>query len=98
VENLKEAPQNEARKQDTLLDSNNLAAQSARSACRRTVEAMTSDERERIKRCIAWFLCPEPSALQAEILYSILDALEHAHLAELDGRIHNYETDEKSNI
>ena len=57
---------------------------------------MTSAERERIKRCISWFLCPDPGALRAGVLYSMMDALEDAHLAELVGMIHINETDEKT--
>ena len=59
-------------------------------------KSMTSDERERIKRCIATFLCGSPGALRAEVVYSMMDALEDDHLADLDGMIHIYETDEKT--
>jgi hypothetical protein len=57
---------------------------------------MNSDERERIKRCIGWFFCCDPGALRAGVLYSMMDALEDAHLAELVGMIHINETDEKT--
>ena len=61
-------------------------------------EGMTSDERARIKRCIATFLCGSPGVVQAEVAYSMMDALEDDHLKELDGMIHIYETDEKTEI
>jgi len=57
---------------------------------------MTSDERARIKRCIATFLCGSPGVVQAEVAYSMMDALEDDHLKELDDMIHIYETDEKT--
>ncbi len=59
---------------------------------------MTSDERARIKRCIARFLCGEMGALRCEVVYSMMDALEDDHLTELDRMIHIYETDEKTDI
>lgn len=55
---------------------------------------MTADERGRIKRCIAWFLCGEMGALRSEVVYSMMDALEDDHLAKLDGMIHIYEPEE----
>jgi hypothetical protein len=58
---------------------------------------MNADKRERIKRCIAGFLCGCPSVLQAEVAYSIMDALEDGHLTELDGMIHIYETENADN-
>ena len=57
---------------------------------------MTSDERARIKQCIAWFLCGEMGALRSEVVYSMMAALQGDHLTELDRRIHIYETDEKT--
>ena len=57
---------------------------------------MTSEERAQIKRCIATFLCGSPGVIQAEVVYRMMDALDDAHLSELDGMIHIYETDEKT--
>jgi hypothetical protein len=57
---------------------------------------MTSEERERVKRCVAAFLCGAPSPWQAEILDSMMDAVKDDHLAELDGMLH--ETDEKTDV
>jgi hypothetical protein len=55
---------------------------------------MTSDERARIKQCIAWFLCGEMGALRAEVLYSMLNVLQDDHLMELDRMIHIYEPED----
>jgi hypothetical protein len=55
---------------------------------------MTSDERARIKQCIAWFLCAEMGALRAEVLYSMMDALQDDHLTQLDRMIHIYEAED----
>jgi hypothetical protein len=49
---------------------------------------MTPDERKRVKRCVAAFLCGDPSPWQAEILDSMIDAMKDDHLAELDGMVH----------
>lgn len=57
---------------------------------------MTSDERERVKRCIAAFVCGDPGPWQAEVLYSMMDALDDDHLAELDGMVH--EPDEETDV
>jgi hypothetical protein len=46
---------------------------------------LTAAGRERIKRCVAHFLIgSDPDASQAEVTYSILDALSADHLAEPD--------------
>ena len=57
---------------------------------------MTSDERARIKQCIAWFLCGEVGALPSEVVYSMMAALQDDHLTELDRTTHIYETDERT--
>jgi hypothetical protein len=54
---------------------------------------LAAEDRERIKRCVAHFLIgPDPSAMQAEVAYSILDALSDLHLAELDVMVHDYKS------
>jgi hypothetical protein len=57
---------------------------------------MTSEERERVKRCVAAFLCGDPSPCQAEILDSMINAMKDDHLVELDRMLR--ETDEKSDV
>ena len=59
---------------------------------------MTSGERDRIKRCIAWFLCGEMGALRSAVVYSMMDALQDLHLTELDRMIHIYETEESDRL
>jgi hypothetical protein len=55
---------------------------------------MTSDERDRIKRCIAWFLFGEMGDLRYEVVYSMMDALQDDHLTKLDRMIHIYGAEE----
>jgi hypothetical protein len=59
---------------------------------------MTSDERARIKQCIAWFLCGEMGELRCKVVHSMMDALEDDHLTELDRMIHIYETEESDGL
>jgi hypothetical protein len=59
---------------------------------------LTAEERERVKRCVAHFLIgPVPGAIQADVAYSILDALGDDHLVELDVMVHAYEVDTSVN-
>lgn len=54
---------------------------------------LATEDRERIKRCVAHFLIgPDPGAIQVEVVYSILDALSDDHLAELDVMVHDYKS------
>ena len=54
---------------------------------------LAAEDRGRIKGCVAHFLIgPDPGAIQAQIAYSILDALSDDHLAELDVMVHDYES------
>jgi hypothetical protein len=51
---------------------------------------LAAEDRERIKRCVAHFLIgPDPGAIQAEVAYRVLDALNDDHLAELDVMVHD---------
>ena len=59
---------------------------------------LSNDDRERIKRCAAHFIIrPNPGAIQVEVAYSMLDALEDDHLLELDVMVHAYELGAKVN-
>jgi hypothetical protein len=54
----------------------------------------TAENRERIKRCVAHLLIgPDPDGTQIYVAYSILDAINDAHLAELDVVVHDYQLD-----